>query len=75
MIQNDRFIAVKEVAEILCIGVSTVWLWTVIKPKFPKAVRLSARCTRWSLFEVNSFKADLMAGRYVGRTVGSLILQ
>jgi predicted DNA-binding transcriptional regulator AlpA len=63
MTQNDRFISVKQVANILGIGVSTASLWSGKKPKFPTAIRLSERCTRWSLTEVNSFAVRLKAQR------------
>lgn len=59
MIQNDRFISVN-----LEIGISTAWNWLNNKPEFPRATKLSPRCTRWSLSVVNSFANSLKAKRH-----------
>ena len=75
MTHNDRFIPVKQVANILGIGVSTAWLWSSNNPTFPGAIHLSPRCTRWSLTEVNSFADSLKAKRDVGKTVGNPTVQ
>jgi predicted DNA-binding transcriptional regulator AlpA len=64
MIHNDRFISVKQVSDILGIGVSTAWLWHNNKPDFPQAIKLSSRCTPWSLAEINSFAESLKATRH-----------
>jgi predicted DNA-binding transcriptional regulator AlpA len=64
MIHNDRFISVKQVSDILGIGVSTAWLWKNNKPAFPQPIKLSTRCTRWSLSEVHSFADSLKATRH-----------
>lgn len=64
MNHNDRFISVKQVSAILGIGVSTAWLWQNNKPDFPQGIKLSPRCTRWSLAEVNSFADSLKATRH-----------
>ncbi len=43
----------KQAAELLGIGVATLWRWTK-RPDFPKAIRLSARCT---VFDGNALTA------------------
>jgi predicted DNA-binding transcriptional regulator AlpA len=64
MIHNDRFISVKEVSGILGIGVSTAWNWLNNNPDFPRSIKLTTRCTRWSLNEINSFAESLKATRH-----------
>jgi predicted DNA-binding transcriptional regulator AlpA len=64
MTHTDQFISVKQVSNILGIGVSTAWLWCNSKPAFPKAIKLSERCTRWSLREVTFFADNLKAARH-----------
>ena len=55
---DPQYIDVKQVSAILGIGVSTAWLWCKNKPAFPKAIKFSTRCTRFSLDELNSFVAN-----------------
>lgn len=57
---QDKYISVKQVSEILGIGVSTCWLWMKSKPEFPKPMRSGKRYTRWSLKEINGFATGLM---------------
>jgi predicted DNA-binding transcriptional regulator AlpA len=59
MTHTDHLIPVTNVANILGIGVSTAWLWCTTKAGFPVPMRLSRKCTRWSLNEVNSFAEGL----------------
>jgi len=66
MTHNDHLIPVTKVASILGIGVSTAWLWCTTKAGFPAPMRLSAKCTRWSLNEVNSFADSLKLARPCG---------
>jgi predicted DNA-binding transcriptional regulator AlpA len=68
MTHTDQFISVKQVSNILGIGVSTAWLW-YSKPAFPKAIKLSERYTRWSLREVTSFANDLKAARHYSTAI------
>ena len=35
----------KQAAELLGIGVATLWRWAKERADFPKPIRLSARCT------------------------------
>jgi len=66
MTYNDHLIPVTKVASILGIGVSTAWLWCTTKAGFPVPTRLSPKCTRWSLNEVNSFAEGLKLARPCG---------
>jgi len=52
--QNDKYIRVREVAELLGLGVSTVWLW-VKQNKLPQPKKLSNRVTVWKLSEIQDF--------------------
>jgi len=50
----DTFIRVQQVANILGIGKSTVWLW-VKQQRLPQPVRLSTRVSVWKSSEINHF--------------------
>jgi prophage regulatory protein len=52
----DTFMRVQQVANILAIGKSTVWLW-VKQNKLPQPVHLSARVSVWKTSEINNFIA------------------
>ena len=43
---KDTYLRVNEVAEMLSIGVSTVWAW-VKDNKFPPPIKLSERASVW----------------------------
>lgn len=66
MTHTDHFIPVHKVASILGIGISTAWLWCETKKGFSAPIRLSTRCTRWSLDEVNSFAEGMKLARPCG---------
>ena len=51
--------SVKEVADYLNIGVSTVWEWARTKEDFPKQKQHSRRMTRWKAEEIKAY-ADKM---------------
>jgi predicted DNA-binding transcriptional regulator AlpA len=48
---DEEFLPVSEVAEMLKMGKSTVWLKTKEDPAFPKPVKVG-RATRWRKTEV-----------------------
>jgi predicted DNA-binding transcriptional regulator AlpA len=62
-VEQDKLISVKQVALIIGIGPSTVWKWCDSVEGFPKPTKLSARCTRWSLKEVDAFREAAMNTR------------
>jgi len=51
---KDTYIRVNEVAEMLSIGVSTIWAWVKVS-KFPPPIKLSERCSVWSVKEINDW--------------------
>lgn len=54
---DDRLITDKEVAHLL--GASRSWPWKLTAAgKFPKPLKLSTRCTRWRLSDVQAWMAD-----------------
>lgn len=54
---DDRLITDKEVAHLL--GASRSWPWKLCQSgRFPAPVKLSSRCTRWRLSQVQAFMAD-----------------
>jgi prophage regulatory protein len=46
----------KEAAELLSIGVSTLWRWVREQPNFPRPRRLSPRCTVFDLDELIAWR-------------------
>lgn len=48
-------IRVRDVAAILGISKTTVWLWAKTKPAFPAPRRDGARCTYWLRSEVEAY--------------------
>lgn len=54
---DDRLIPDKEVARLL--GASRSWPWKLARDgKFPKPIKLSERCTRWRLSDVQAWMQD-----------------
>lgn len=49
---------VKQVAELLNIGVSTVWA-LVKEGRFPEPIRLTSRCSRWKRSDVVAWSKAL----------------
>ncbi|TAL89591.1 MAG: AlpA family phage regulatory protein [Candidimonas sp.] len=57
---DDRLVTDREVAQLL--SCSRSWPWKLSSEgKFPKPIRLSARCTRWSRLSVLAWMADPQA--------------
>lgn len=52
---TTTWISPKRVAEILDVSEATVWRWTKSHVTFPKPVKLSPGCTRFSLEEIQRF--------------------
>ena len=61
MQNNSAYMNVKEVADYLHIGVSTVWEWSRDKHDFPKQKRFSRRMTRWLTSDVLAYKEKMWA--------------
>lgn len=54
---DDRLIPDTEVAHLL--GASRSWPWKLARDgKFPKPIKLSERCTRWRLSDVQAWMKD-----------------
>ena len=52
MTLQSQSIRPKTAAELLGIGTSTFWRWAKERQDFPKARRLSARCTVFDMHEI-----------------------
>ncbi|MDD3598066.1 AlpA family phage regulatory protein [Sulfuricurvum sp.] len=50
----EKFLRVKDVADMLSIGKSTVWLYTKTG-KLPQPIKLSPGVTVWKLSEIEQF--------------------
>jgi prophage regulatory protein len=55
--QPDRLVGIKEVQTLIGMGPSSIYAWTR-EGKFPQPVRLSARCTRWKMSQLQSWIAS-----------------
>ena len=65
---DDRLITDKEVAHLL--GASRSWPWKLVQEgKFPAPIKITARCTRWRLSQVQEWMADPQ-GWQISRTGG-----
>jgi len=60
---------VRQVADFLAIGISSVWRLAKIEPTFPKPFRLSPRVTVWSAEELASYVRARQADRDAQRRV------
>lgn len=54
----EKFLRVKDVADMLAIGKSTVWLYTKTG-KLPQPIKLSPKVTVWKLSEIEQFMSSL----------------
>jgi len=55
---SERLLRVREVADMIGVGVTTVWEWSR-SGRLPKPFRLSARLTVWKESEIQRFIAEL----------------
>jgi len=56
-VADHQFITDREVARMLDASRSGVWKWSK-EGKFPAPIKLSARCTRWRLSEVQAWMVN-----------------
>ncbi|WP_366141034.1 AlpA family phage regulatory protein [uncultured Ruegeria sp.] len=54
---NETLISDKQGAARYGIHRATWWKWAKNDPEFPKSIKLSARCTRWKLSEVEAWES------------------
>jgi predicted DNA-binding transcriptional regulator AlpA len=50
----DTLLTVQDVAEILSVGVRTVWRWTALS-RLPKPIRLAKKVVRWKASELQAY--------------------
>lgn len=55
------FVSDRQIAARYGIGRPTVWAWVKIDPTFPRPVKLSPGCTRWSLPEIEAWESTRRA--------------
>lgn len=58
---QDRFLSVKEVSEIVGLAVSTIWL-KVSQNALPAPYKISTGTTRWSLIEIMEWMDSIKSG-------------
>ena len=59
--KTTRLIPVDHVAEKLGVSRATIHRWVRENEDFPRPVRLSPGCTRWSETEIDAWVSDLVA--------------
>jgi prophage regulatory protein len=60
--ENTSWLSPKQVCEMFSISEATLYRWVKSRPEFPKTVKFSPGCTRFSLVDLNAFIRSL-AGR------------
>lgn len=55
---DDRLISIRDIRNVFGLGRTAAYELTH-RPEFPEAVRVSPRCYRWWVSEVNAFAASL----------------
>ncbi len=58
----QRFLRDVDVAEMLGIGQSTVWVWAR-EGKIPQPVKISRRCVRWRMSDLQEWEEKLCAAQ------------
>lgn len=53
--QHNQLYTVQQVAKLLCVSVSGVWDKARNQPDFPKPMKVSAKQTRWTYAQLDSF--------------------
>lgn len=56
-----KFLPVRAVAKRYSVSRATIWRWVHLREGFPQGRRLSARCTRWCVAELDAFDARIAA--------------
>ncbi|TAM50792.1 MAG: AlpA family phage regulatory protein [Nevskiaceae bacterium] len=54
---NGCLIPVRDVARYTGIAIPTIWRWSA-SGRFPRAIRIGSRCTRWRIHEVRAWISD-----------------
>jgi predicted DNA-binding transcriptional regulator AlpA len=52
--QLETLLTVKDVAEILSVGVRTVWRWAA-SDKIPRPIRLASKIRRWKASQLQAY--------------------
>ncbi|WP_371311882.1 helix-turn-helix transcriptional regulator [Pseudovibrio flavus] len=61
---SNVYVSDKQLAERWSVSRQTIWRWIESDPTFPKPVKLSPRCTRWRLPEVEEWEKARGADLY-----------
>lgn len=54
---GERLLRLRDVCDRVHVGKSTVWRW-VSEGRFPRPIRLGARCTVWRQSDLDAWMAD-----------------
>ena len=58
---SEQYLQPKQVAALLGISQSTLWLWTK-QNKLPSPVRLGNKATRWTAGQIRTWQASRVGG-------------
>ena len=58
MAARQIFLSDRQLGERYGVDRLTIWRWHRTDPTFPRAIRLSSNCTRWSLEEVEQWQEE-----------------
>ncbi len=50
----------RDLANRYQLGREVIWRWLRDNPKFPRPLKLSGKCTRWRLEDIEAFEATLI---------------
>jgi prophage regulatory protein len=54
--ENNVYLTDNQLAARFGVARGTVWRWNKLNPDFPRVIKLSDGCARWSLHEVEAFE-------------------
>ena len=58
---SDTFLSDLDLAKRYSVSRNTVWRWAREREDFPQPVRLSPGCTRWRLFDLQTWESQKVA--------------
>jgi predicted DNA-binding transcriptional regulator AlpA len=58
----DTYLSDKDLSRRYQITRNTVWRWNRERSDFPRAIRLTAGCTRWKLSEIEAWEKTQSLG-------------
>jgi prophage regulatory protein len=57
---NETYLSDTDLAQRFHLSRQTIWRWHRTNPGFPRAISLSAGCTRWKLSSIEAWEQETM---------------